>query len=373
VDGTLAELGAEFVHGRSEQMLNVLRQAKLELMDASECNRVVKNRGLKKVDLWKRVGEVIEKIDPHERDVSFGDWLARSRFDTETKELALAFVEGFNASDARVIGAHALLRGEYASENSEGDKQSRLRNGYGALVEALRQTAVDRGVRIETGARVEVVWWRRGRVEVACEKGKIFEGEAAIVTLPLGVLKSGRVGFEPSLVHKQDAIEGLQFGNVAKLTFIFRRAWWEELKLERDFGFVHSFAEAIPTWWSDPRGPVLVGWAAGPKGERMLDLSEAELKQKALETMARVFARERQKIESDLLGVHFNNWRGDADIGGAYSYIPVNGLDLPKALAAPVEGTLFFAGEATASDAQMGTVSGAIESGFRVVEEIANG
>ena len=89
--------------------------------------------------------------------------------------------------------------------------------------------------------------------------------------------------------------------------------------------------------------------------------------------MARVFSREREKIENDLLGVHFHNWRADADVGGAYSYIPVNGLDLPKSLAEPIEETLFFAGEATATDAQMGTVSGAIESAFRVVEEIANG
>src|ERR1043165_9535287 len=139
VDGTLAELGVEFVHGRSEQMLNVLRQAKLELMDASECNRVVKNGGMKKVELWERVGEVIGKINPQERDVPFGDWLARSNFDPETKQLALAFVEGFNASDARVIGAHALLRAEYASERSEGDEQSRLRNGYADLVNFLRK------------------------------------------------------------------------------------------------------------------------------------------------------------------------------------------------------------------------------------------
>jgi monoamine oxidase len=48
----------------------------------------------------------------------------------------------------------------------------------------------------------------------------------------------------------------------------------------------------------------------------------------------------------------------------------MNGLDLPKVLGAPVEGTLFFAGEATATDAQMGTVFGALESGLRAAGEI---
>jgi monoamine oxidase len=140
--------------------------------------------------------------------------------------------------------------------------------------------------------------------------------------------------------------------------------------LETDFGFVHAFEEAIPTWWSDSRGPVLVGWAAGPKGEAMLDLSARELRAKGIETMAQIFSRRVEEIEKELAGFEFYDWRADVDIGGAYSYLPVNGLDLPKELAAPVEGTLFFAGEATAMDAQMGTVSGAIESGFRVVKEI---
>jgi monoamine oxidase len=35
-----------------------------------------------------------------------------------------------------------------------------------------------------------------------------------------------------------------------------------------------------------------------------------------------------------------------------------------------VDGTLFFAGEATAMDGQMGTVFGALESGLRAAKEI---
>jgi monoamine oxidase len=48
----------------------------------------------------------------------------------------------------------------------------------------------------------------------------------------------------------------------------------------------------------------------------------------------------------------------------------VNGLDLPKTLGQPVKDTLFFAGEATARDGQMGTVFGALESGLRAAKEI---
>jgi monoamine oxidase len=372
VEGAIAELGAEFVHGRSQAMMEVLRESGMKLIDVSECNRLVKGSQLKEVDLWELVGEVIGKIDAHSKDASFADWLTKTEFDPETKQMALAFVEGFNASDARVIGAHALLRAEYSSEHSEGDQQGRLREGYSALVNALHLQAMERGVKFELNARVRSVKWRRGRVEIKTETGRAFEADAAIVTLPLGVLKSGRIVFEPSLVHKQDAIAGMQFGNVAKLVFVFRAAWWTQSKaLEKNFGFVHAFEEPIPTWWSDSRGPVLIGWAAGPKGDAMLNLPQSELKRRGLEIAARIFSFPISPIEKELVSIELYDWRSDPDIGGAYSYLPVNGLDLLKILAAPVENTLYFAGEATATDAQMGTVSGAIESGLRVVKEVA--
>jgi len=71
-----------------------------------------------------------------------------------------------------------------------------------------------------------------------------------------------------------------------------------------------------------------------------------------------------------LANCYFHNWTADREIRGAYSYMPVNGLELPKALAEPVKGTLFFAGEATVFDAQTGTTFGALESGLRAARQI---
>ncbi len=68
--------------------------------------------------------------------------------------------------------------------------------------------------------------------------------------------------------------------------------------------------------------------------------------------------------------LYHHNWARDPLFRGAYSYIAVNGLDLPMTLAAPIADTLFFAGEATTRDAQMGTVFGAYESGLRAAREI---
>ena len=55
---------------------------------------------------------------------------------------------------------------------------------------------------------------------------------------------------------------------------------------------------------------------------------------------------------------------------GAYSYVKVGGEGCQKTLGAPIENTLFFAGEATDTSGNNGTVHGAIASGKRATQEI---
>jgi monoamine oxidase len=176
------------------------------------------------------------------------------------------------------------------------------------------------------------------------------------------------VEFDPPLTAKVDAINGLEFGNVVRLVFVFRERWWPG----KDFGFVHAFDKAIPTWWSDPRGPLLTGWAGGPKADALLTHSSAQLEALGLRILAGVFSERVASLRAQLIGFYTHSWTHDPYIRGAYSYISMNGLDLPKLLAAPLAGTLFFSGEATVTDAQTGTVAGAFESGLRAAREVTD-
>lgn len=367
VGGQIVELGAEFVHGRNKSLLKALREGGLELTPASEQNEVRRAGKLEEVDIWGKAGEVIKRIEPKEPDSSFLEFLKSTRFRRKTKEMVIGFVEGFNATDAKKISAHALRRAEYSSGQEEGDRQARLIEGYQALVEDLARKAQEGGVEISLNCRVRAVSWRRGSAVVEFEKAgtkRKAETKAAIITLPLGVLKAGSVRFEPPLNHKREAIEELQFGNVLKSNFVFRKQWW------RKFGFIHDFGAAVPTWWCDSRGPVIVGWVAGRRAEELKGKSATEIMQIGLETIGRIFRKPVVKFLKDLAAFELHDWSADEYARGAYTYLPVNGLDLPKLLGEPVDETLFFAGEATATDAQMGTVFGAMESGLRAAREV---
>jgi monoamine oxidase len=185
------------------------------------------------------------------------------------------------------------------------------------------------------------------------------------LTLPLGVWKAETIDLHPFPREKQTAIRELEFGNVFKVILRFRERWWPI-----GDGFYMAMNEPLPTWWTDPRGPVITGWAGGSKAESLLSLSAPKLRIFCLDTLRRIFAEPVSKLRTGLVALHFHHWENDPDIRGAYSYIPVDGLNLPGIFAAPVAETLFFAGEATVTDAQMGTVFGALDTGLRAAHEI---
>jgi monoamine oxidase len=64
-----------------------------------------------------------------------------------------------------------------------------------------------------------------------------------------------------------------------------------------------------------------------------------------------------------------HDWQLDPFARGAYSYVLVGGEAAREALAAPVDGMIWFAGEATAAG-EGGTVAGALQTGMRAAREI---
>ncbi|KAJ6837646.1 lysine-specific histone demethylase 1-like protein 2 [Iris pallida] len=66
-------------------------------------------------------------------------------------------------------------------------------------------------------------------VEVAVEGGQVFQADAVLCTVSLGVLKSGSIRFEPELpARKKEAIERLGFGLLNKIAMLFPFVFWGE-------------------------------------------------------------------------------------------------------------------------------------------------
>ena len=247
-----------------------------------------------------------------------------------------------------------------ASEEVGGDTPYRILSGYDTIVRWL--VSKGPGVKIVLNNRVDEIRWRKGYVHI-----NGYEAEQAIITLPLGVVQANTVRFIPDIPEKRATAQQLVMGPVAKVILSFRSAFWKDRSLER-LGFLHLRDLSPRTWWTTyPFDvPILVGWAAGRAAEGMS-------LERAMETLSRSLKISRQTLATELRAATIVDWQRDPFSLGAYSYAPVGAITAPAVLAAPISGTLFFAGEATNYRGHSGTVHGAIATGYRAAEEALAG
>jgi monoamine oxidase len=386
------ELGAEFIHGQARITRALLAGAGAAVIDAEGPNLTVHEGRLEpRTDIFPALhrafaaaGSVLER-----QDLSFDEFLDRhlaALLTADERQRARRLAEGFDAADTAHASARAIVAEWLGDVLGEGP-QSRPRDGYAALLEALRaafESAPQPGTvrRLQLDSQVREIRWSAGAVEVAGERaGAPFEIRArrALITLPLGVLKAapnapGAVRFTPALEAKQAALAGLASGPVIKLLLRFAAPFWERLNDGRYAGvsFLHSPHTDISTFWTPApeHAPLLVAWAGGPRVPRLArGRSPADLARLAVGNLATLFGGG-VDIAGALEGWYYHDWQADPFACGAYSYVAVGGSEARAALASPVGDTLFFAGEATDGGGEAGTVTGALESGLRAAREV---
>jgi monoamine oxidase len=163
-------------------------------------------------------------------------------------------------------------------------------------------------------------------------------------------------------------------GHVVKVVLWFRSAFWERLQSGRyrDAAFFRCDGPPFPTFWTQVpvRSELVVAWAGGPKTVTFRGAAEDAIIASALECFGRLF-RDPDLARAQFVAGFMHDWTPDPFARGAYSYLRVGGAGAREALAAPAEDTLFFAGEATSTNGQAGTVNGALETGERAADEAA--
>jgi monoamine oxidase len=114
--------------------------------------------------------------------------------------------------------------------------------------------------------------------------------------------------------------------------------------------------------------PLLVAWSGGPPGAELSKQPRQRIIEIALRELGHAIGVSYERVQARVKRSWLQNWQRDPYSRGAYSYARVGGADAGDELAKPVEGTLFFAGEATAR--VTGTVEGALESGRRAARQV---
>jgi monoamine oxidase len=382
-DGTVAELGAEFVHGRPPEIFTVAKESRLELREfegeswceeggrLAPCRRHLEN-------IFSTIEELTAKSTA---DLSFNDLLLHCghSISDEERAWALSFVEGFHAADVSRISAKSVLQDMKAEEENGGEQSFRVANGYQAVLDSLLRSCDRSLCEYRLRHSVMEVRWSRGTVRVAgtSDAGKFqFSGKAAIITVPLGVLQApegdlASIRFTPELPEKQKALSSLAMGTAFHVTICFQRPFWKErIREMHHLGFLFGRQPRFPTWWTSPQSgkAALTGWFAGLEAAKMAAMSDKSIGKVALTSLGAIFGMDSGLLEDLVTDVYLHNWQRDPLCRGAYSYVLVNGADGQRTLAEPVEKTLFYAGEATETTGHRATVHGAIASGYRAAD-----
>jgi monoamine oxidase len=366
------ELGAEFVHGHPDEILAIAAEGATPIVPVQgSFRRMINGEWAEAGHLMEKIDQLFAKLPAGEPDESFQYYLDRRGEDDEVKQHALRYVEGFHAADPSLISARSLRRDSEAEESIKGDHQYRIASGY----ESLARTVADRIDRnscdIVMNTSVHEIVWRKGQV-IARAGTTEYLASRAIVTLPLGVLKSGSVAFSPALPEKQNAMSFLEMGPVIRVTLCFQEKFWERDPKMADLSFLFTDDPQFPTWWTaNPLPyPILTGWAAGPNAKAHTGKSKDEIVSSAVQSLARIMKIAESELRLQMTASFAHDWQADPFSRGAYSYTAVGGMDAAQALAAPVADALYFAGEATNVEGYTGTVHGAIATGLRAAKEL---
>lgn len=378
-----AELGAEFIHGHAPRTRELLADCGVAMLDAVGSRWTLAGGQPVPSDAWfAELMQAIGRTDVlRQRDMPFDEFVQRhlaAALSPQAQLAARRMAEGFDAADTARASARAIVS-EWQGDTLGGVPQSRPAGGYAALLGALLQRAAPGRLTLRLQCPVHSVRWSRGAVEVMGESlGASYSARAArlVVTLPLGVLQqqagAGAVRFEPPLAAKAAALSGLASGAVVKVLLRFDEPFWEHLAGGRyhDASFFHATGSEVPTFWTNApaRAPLLIAWAGGPRAARLAAAPNAVLVRAALAGIESLFGRDCNPQER-LQGYLYHDWQHDPYACGAYSYVLVGGDQARAQLAEPLGETLYFAGEATDTQDEAGTVTGALDSGVRAARE----
>ncbi len=350
------DLGASWIHGIEANPLTELAdQAKARRLQTSYERSVIydfdgrelaaaKERRLERLrtDLRKAL-RVAQDSDV---DLSIRDfvsaWASKEDADQETTRL-LNFIVSSEFEQEYAGSAERLSTHWFDSAREYDGEDVLFANGFQVIVDYL-----SKDLNIQHNRVVKQITWSGGSVKVLTNQG-IFASDKVLVTLPLGVLKAGRVEFVPALPKStSQAIAQLEMGVLNKCYLRFTEVFWP-----KDVDWLESIPDKHGEWteWVSfarvAGKPVLLGFNAGARGRAIESWSDEQIVVDAMKTLRRIFGSGIPEPAS----FQITRWGTDPYALGSYSFNPVGvHPKLRRQLAAPLADTLYFAGEATGTE-----------------------
>ncbi|KAL8677863.1 MAG: hypothetical protein Q9186_005749 [Xanthomendoza sp. 1 TL-2023] len=221
-----------------------------------------------------------------------------------------------------------------------------------------------------------------GTARIHCDDGQALDADRIVLTTPLGILKEGKLTFDPPLpLWKVEPINRLGFGLLNKIVLVYDKPFWDVeqdmfgLLRESEFpgsldqeDYVKSRGKFYLFWncIKTSGRPVLIALMAGEAAIQAECTTDADLVSGVTKELRRMFQDSDVPPPSETI---VTRWGNDRFARGTYSYVGPTSLPGDYEVMARPVGNLHFAGEATCGT-HPATVHGAYISGLRAAAEI---
>lgn len=384
--GFPVDMGASWLHGVSQAnpLANIISRLQLPLYRTCGEESVLYDHDLESYALYEkdgqqispelvaRVGELFEEI--LEQSKIFSERLNEDISMQAAMEMALQMRPELRLQglEQKVLQWYLCrMEGWFATDMDKlsakhWDEEDHLEGGHGVMVKGYWPVlaALSQGLDIRLNHRVNSVKRGGHSIQITTDNGNSFLADAVVITVPLAVLKAGKIHFEPSLPEwKVSAINDIGVGNENKIVLRFESAFWanvEFLGVVADSSYECSYFLNLHKATGNP---VLIFMPAGRLANDLEKLSDEKSVQFALSQLRRILPNAPEPLQYLV-----SRWGTDPNSLGCYTFDLVGkSADVYNRLRAPVD-SLFFAGEATSRDFP-GTVHGAYQTGIKAAEE----
>lgn len=343
------EAGAQVVHGDAAATWGLVESAEASRLAPPALRVAVGDHGFEMAELvamgvappWEVAGRAVAGRG------SVAEAVAALAVEPVARALALEWLAQVHAGDPAATPVVALRRLEQAATAGEGEFV--VDAGYDVVPERLAN-----GLDVRLDAPVRRIAWSPGTVAAGSVTAR-----AAVITVPPPVVAGGAPAFEPQLPSgKRAAAAAIRFGDAVAAVGALAEPAAED-------GWGISIGEVGGAWQVRAGSRLLAGWFKGPAAGAAR--AHGDVAGLAARAVAALFPG----AALDGRAPRLVDWGRDRWAGGCYP-APHAGFEAVQGRwAAPVEGTLFFAGDATCGARHPGRVHGALESGTRAAAEAA--
>jgi monoamine oxidase len=234
----------------------------------------------------------------------------------------------------------------------------RVRRGYGALMAAYGASCP-----LALNCEVTLIDHSGARLRIETSQGTL-SADKVIVTAPTNLIANEAIRFHPPLPAKVDAAIGLPLGLADKVVL----ALDEPESLPKDGNLRGpTMRTAMGTYHLRPFGQASIeGYFGGSFAQELEDIGPGAFAAQSIDEIAALLGNDyRRKLKP----LAESRWSHDPFARGSYSHALPGHAGKRAVLAAPVDGRLFFAGEATSPNF-FSTAHGAGDSGVRAAGEV---